>query len=65
MIRYRKLTIPKQTMKKIVIVGAGFGGLAAALELEKQVGHREDVSIALIDKEPYHLFHANAENDKI
>jgi NADH dehydrogenase len=46
-------------MKKIVIVGAGFGGLAAALELEKQVGHREDVSIALIDKEPYHLFHAN------
>ncbi len=46
-------------MKNIVIVGAGFGGLKTALELEKKVRGQDDVSITIVDKEPYHLFHAN------
>ncbi|MEL6689723.1 MAG: NAD(P)/FAD-dependent oxidoreductase [Pseudomonadota bacterium] len=37
--------------KKIVIVGAGFGGLAAAKQLAKA-----DVEITLLDKRNYHLF---------
>src|SRR6185503_946857 len=46
-------------MKNIVIIGAGFGGAAAALNLEKLLRGQSDISITLIDKEPYHLFHAN------
>lgn len=37
--------------KKLVIIGGGFGGLAAAKALKK-----EDVSITLIDKTNHHLF---------
>jgi NADH dehydrogenase len=59
MIELRKVNQLKQTMKNIVIVGAGFGGLTVALELEKTIGQQGDVAITLIDKEPYHLFHAN------
>ena len=36
---------------KVVIVGAGFGGLNAALALK-----RADVAITLIDKRNHHLF---------
>lgn len=45
--------------KHIVIVGAGFGGLAAALELEafrKSTGLQYNVT--LIDKNCYHTYHA-------
>ncbi|MEM1232626.1 MAG: NAD(P)/FAD-dependent oxidoreductase [Pseudomonadota bacterium] len=37
--------------QKIVIIGAGFGGLAAARELKNA-----DVDITLVDKRNYHLF---------
>ena len=37
--------------KKVVIVGAGFGGLAAAKRLA-----RADVDVTLIDRRNYHLF---------
>ena len=37
--------------KKLVIIGGGFGGLAAAKALKKG-----DVSITLIDKTNHHLF---------
>lgn len=41
-------------MGKIVILGGGFGGIRAALDLEK---HLDDVaSITLIDKNGYHTF---------
>lgn len=43
-------------MKKIIIAGAGFGGLNLALRLEKKLGKQKDVSITLIDKHDYHLF---------
>lgn len=39
-------------MKSVVIVGAGFGGLNAALKLAKS----DQVKVTLIDKRNYHLF---------
>src|SRR4030066_343845 len=38
-------------MKRVVIIGAGFGGLTAAKELA-----RKDFNIAVIDKTNHHLF---------
>ena len=46
-------------MKNIVIIGAGYGGVAAALALEKQFRKPEDYSITLIDRHSYHLFAPN------
>ncbi|MCL5774727.1 MAG: FAD-dependent oxidoreductase [Patescibacteria group bacterium] len=46
-------------MKKIVIVGAGFAGLSAALRLEKKFRKNQGVSITLVSKEDYHLFVPN------
>jgi NADH dehydrogenase len=46
-------------MTKIVIVGAGFGGLQAALHLEKRFSLNKNVEITLIDKRDYHLFTSN------
>lgn len=45
--------------KNIVIVGAGFGGLQTALNLEKRFKFYKDVSITLVDKRAYHLFTPN------
>ena len=43
-------------MTKIVIIGAGFAGLKAALELEKRYKKDKSVSVTLIDKHDYHLY---------
>lgn len=43
-------------MTKIVICGAGFAGLNAALKLEQQFRKQKDISITLIDRHDYHLF---------
>jgi NADH:ubiquinone reductase (H+-translocating) len=45
--------------KHIIIVGAGFGGLRCALELEKKFGKNKDIKITLVDKRDYHVFNAN------
>jgi len=45
--------------KNIIIVGAGFGGLSAALSLEKKFGRDKNIVITLIDKRDYHLFTPN------
>ena len=41
-------------MKRIVIVGGGYGGIEAAKKLEKSFGRDRDVEITLIDRNPYH-----------
>jgi NADH dehydrogenase len=41
---------------KILILGGGFGGLYAALELEKQLRRRPDVEITLVNRENFFLF---------
>jgi NADH:ubiquinone reductase (H+-translocating) len=40
--------------KKIVILGAGYGGVAAAIQLSKKLRKNGNVSITIIDKKPYH-----------
>jgi NADH:ubiquinone reductase (H+-translocating) len=41
---------------QIIILGAGIGGLRCALELAEY--HRHQADITLVDKEPFHTFHA-------
>ncbi|MGX8700976.1 NAD(P)/FAD-dependent oxidoreductase [Caproiciproducens sp.] len=40
--------------KKIVIIGAGYSGLLTAKKLAKRLKKQEDVSITIIDKNPFH-----------
>lgn len=40
--------------KKIVVLGAGYGGVLTTKKLAKKFKKRDDVSITLIDKNPYH-----------
>ncbi len=40
------------TRKQVAIVGAGFAGLNAA----KQLSHRKDIDVVVIDRENHHLF---------
>lgn len=43
-------------MTNIIILGAGFGGIGAALELEKKLKNNSDFKITLIDRNAFHLF---------
>lgn len=43
-------------MTNILILGAGFGGISAALKLEKQFNNNRDFKITLIDRNNFHLF---------
>ncbi len=50
--------MPKTHKRKtILILGAGFAGLAAALTLEK-LRRRDEYNVILVDKNCYHLYHA-------
>ena len=42
-------------MKRIVILGGGFSGIATALEIRKHLSHKQ-AKIIVIDKNSYHLF---------
>src|SRR5690242_20261674 len=42
--------------RRIVILGGGFGGVYAALELEKQLAGGPDVEITLVTRDNYFLF---------
>lgn len=41
-------------MKKIVILGGGYGGVLTAKKLAKKFKNNKDVDITLIDRNPYH-----------
>ncbi len=41
-------------MKKIVIIGAGYAGVLTAKKLAKRLKKRDDVTITIIDKNPFH-----------
>ena len=41
-------------MKRIVVLGGGYGGILTAKKLEKKLRKRDDVQITLIDKNTYH-----------
>jgi NADH dehydrogenase len=40
--------------KNILIIGGGYGGIAAAKKLAKKYAHNADVSITLVDRRPFH-----------
>src|SRR5271165_5823100 len=42
--------------KRILILGGGFGGLYAALELDKTIGRRRDIEVTLVNRENFILF---------
>src|SRR6059058_5829039 len=44
------------TLKRILILGGGFGGLHAALELEKTLARDLDVEVTLVNRENFFLF---------
>jgi NADH dehydrogenase len=48
--------MPTNTCKQVLILGAGFGGLYAALGLEKTLARDRDVQITLINRENCSLF---------
>jgi len=43
-------------MKRIVVLGAGFGGLEATLELERPLRHQPSTEILLVSEQNYFLF---------
>ncbi len=42
--------------KRVVILGAGFAGLFAAVEFEKLCGQVRDLEVTLVDRYNYHMF---------
>src|SRR5579864_5301735 len=44
------------TKKRILILGGGFAGAYAALELEKRLAGKPDIEIALVSRENFLLF---------
>ncbi len=47
-----QINIPETGQKRVVIVGAGFGGLALA----RKLSNKKEVQVVLIDKNNYHQF---------
>jgi NADH:ubiquinone reductase (H+-translocating) len=45
--------IPKS--KRVLILGGGFGGVYAALRLEKLLARRDDLEVTLVKRENYSL----------
>lgn len=43
--------------QQIVVLGGGFAGLAASLQLARERGFRREFNVTLVDKNCYHLYH--------
>jgi len=57
----------KTGKKRILILGGGFGGVYAALRLEKLLAAplaRQDVEICLVSRDNFFLFYADASRDR-
>src|SRR5579859_402537 len=58
--RHRHLSESEEQFSKartrVLILGGGFGGLAAALSLDHRIGDQPDVSVLLIDRDNSSLF---------
>src|SRR5690348_18097675 len=49
------LYLPEQPMMRVVIVGGGIGGLAAARHLDRRLGGRRDVEVTLVSRDNFFL----------
>jgi NADH dehydrogenase len=47
-------------LKRILILGGGFAGLTAAMELEKKLAQDPSVEVTLINRENFILIYAHA-----
>lgn len=43
-------------MQQIIVLGAGYGGLMTALQLEEKVRHLQDVNVILVDRNDFHQY---------
>ena len=50
------MAIDSKPKKRILILGSGFGGLYAALHLEKNLARSPDIEITLVNRENFFLF---------
>src|SRR5262245_34747586 len=46
----------KSELTRVIILGGGFGGLYAAIELERTLARRRDVEITLVNSDNFFLF---------
>ena len=53
---YRRWRSSRGQKARVVIVGGGFGGLYAALALDKVLGHHRNLELLVVDKNNYFLF---------
>lgn len=53
---YQRWNAPGGRKHRVIIVGGGFAGLYAAMDLDKTLGHHKDLEILLIDRNNYFLF---------
>lgn len=42
--------------KRLVILGAGYGGLLTAVEIEEKMKYSDDIEIVIVDKNDYHQY---------
>jgi NADH:quinone reductase (non-electrogenic) len=49
-------SVPTTPVTRVVILGGGFGGIYAALELEKVLARRSDLEVTLVARENFFMF---------
>jgi NADH dehydrogenase len=47
---------PRGSSNRILVLGGGFGGVYAALELEKTLARRDDLDVTLVTRDNFFLF---------
>ena len=47
---------PRRSSNRILVLGGGFGGVYAALELEKVLARRDDLEVTLVTRDNFFLF---------
>ena len=48
--------MPSKSVRRVLILGGGFGGVYAALELERVLSRRDDLEVTLVTRDNFFLF---------